>query len=55
VLVWKQLSGGIFEVYELVPGFIASALAVGVASLVTSPPPPEVVRRHHLVASDQQA
>lgn len=27
VVVWKQLEGGIFELYEIVPGFIAALLA----------------------------
>jgi sodium/proline symporter len=28
VIVWKQLSGGIFELYELVPGFMLSCLCI---------------------------
>ena len=28
VVVWKQLSGGLFDVYELVPGFVLSALVI---------------------------
>jgi sodium/proline symporter len=26
VIVWKQLSGGIFDLYELIPGFFISSL-----------------------------
>ena len=33
VMVWKQLSGGIFDLYEIVPGVILSALA----AVLTSP------------------
>ena len=28
VLVWKQLSGGWFDVYELLPGFVISSIAI---------------------------
>ncbi|MCP4699665.1 MAG: sodium/proline symporter PutP [Gammaproteobacteria bacterium] len=28
VIVWKQLEGGIFSLYEIVPGFIVSTLAI---------------------------
>ena len=28
VVIWKQLSGGIFELYELLPGFIFATLAI---------------------------
>jgi sodium/proline symporter len=33
VMVWSQLSGGIFDMYELVPGFILSSIAVVLVSL----------------------
>jgi len=36
VIVWKQLSGGLFDLYEMVPGCLASALAVWVASHLDS-------------------
>ncbi|WP_210409035.1 sodium/proline symporter PutP [Methanococcoides sp. AM1] len=28
VIVWKQLSGGIFDLYEIVPGFVLSSIAI---------------------------
>jgi sodium/proline symporter len=34
VIVWKQLSGGIFDVYEIVPGFLVSSLAIILFSLL---------------------
>jgi sodium/proline symporter len=37
VIVWKQLSGGIFELYEIVPGVMVSMLAIMVASRLTRP------------------
>jgi len=34
VVVWKQLSGGIFDLYEIVPGIIFASLAIVIISLV---------------------
>jgi sodium/proline symporter len=42
VIIWRQVSGGVFELYELLPGFALSALAIVVVSLVDTPPPPAV-------------
>ena len=36
VVVWKQLSGGIFDLYEIVPGFILAFLAGYLVSLLVS-------------------
>lgn len=44
VLVWGRLEGGIFDLYELVPGFVLSWLAVWVLSLLDRPPAPEIAR-----------
>ncbi|KZN13459.1 sodium/proline symporter PutP [Marinomonas sp. TW1] len=38
VVVWKQLSGGIFDVYEIVPGFILATLAIFIVSLASGEP-----------------
>lgn len=38
VLVWKHLEGGIFGLYEIVPGFAASALLIALVSLLDKPP-----------------
>lgn len=38
VVWWKHLSGGIFDVYELLPGFIVSFFAVVLVSLVGGKP-----------------
>ena len=35
VIIWKQLSGGIFEVYELLPGFIFAFIAIILISKAT--------------------
>ncbi len=35
VVVWKQLTGGIFDLYEIVPGFILASLAIVLVSKAT--------------------
>jgi sodium/proline symporter len=39
VIVWKRIDGGIFDLYEIVPGFVLSALAIVAVSLATGRPP----------------
>lgn len=39
VVIWKQLEGGIFELYEIVPGVLLASLAILITSLLTAPPP----------------
>lgn len=43
VVVWKQLEGGIFDIYEIIPGFIFCALAVVGVSLATAEPNADIV------------
>tara|TARA_R110002095_G_scaffold188680_4_gene166164 strand:+ start:362 stop:1846 length:1485 start_codon:yes stop_codon:yes gene_type:complete len=38
VVVWKQLSGGIFDLYEIIPGFILATLAIILVSQFTAEP-----------------
>jgi sodium/proline symporter len=38
VVIWKQLSGGLFDLYEIVPGFIFSMLSIVVISMLTPAP-----------------
>ena len=40
VVVWKQLSslGGVFGLYEIIPGFILASIAIIVVSLLTKEP-----------------
>jgi sodium/proline symporter len=40
VVVWKQLSGGIFDLYEIVPGVVLSSLAVAIAGRIGPALPP---------------
>ncbi len=42
VIVWKNLSGGIFELYEIVPGFLLSVVAIVAVSLAGAPPSREI-------------
>jgi len=45
VIVWRQLEGGLFALYELVPGFLLAVAAIVAVSLATAPPP-AAVRQH---------
>ncbi|QJQ95297.1 MULTISPECIES: sodium/proline symporter PutP [Halomonadaceae] len=42
VVVWAELSGGIFDLYEIVPGVILAYLAIVAASLATQAPSDEI-------------
>ncbi len=44
VVVWKQLSGGLFDVYEIVPGFILATSAIFIVSLASGEPEEEVTQ-----------
>ncbi|MBD1558088.1 sodium/proline symporter PutP [Vibrio sp. S9_S30] len=46
IVVWKQLSGGWFDVYEIVPGIILSTISIIAFSLVTDAPSDEVKAQH---------
>lgn len=43
IVIWKQISGGIFDIYEIVPGFVLSTLAIVVVSLMTGKPNADVL------------
>nr|WP_010131865.1 sodium/proline symporter PutP [Microbulbifer agarilyticus] len=53
VLVWKQLSGGIFDIYELLPGFVLSAAAIVLVSAVTHCPQ-RISTRHRQILGQKQ-
>ncbi|HKK13560.1 MAG TPA: sodium/proline symporter PutP [Gammaproteobacteria bacterium] len=42
VIVWKQLQGGLFDLYEIIPGFVFSTLGIVIASLLDRPPEQEI-------------
>ena len=50
--IWWLKSGGIFDVYEIVPGFIVSAIVIVVVSLCTKVPE-EVVKEFELVKTTE--
>ncbi|WP_281645936.1 sodium/proline symporter PutP [Parendozoicomonas sp. Alg238-R29] len=41
VVIWNQFNGGIFELYELIPGFVVSCLSIAVVSLADQTPSSE--------------
>ncbi len=43
VLIWRQIDGGIFSVYEILPGFILSTAAIMLVSLADRPPAPVII------------
>lgn len=43
VVVWKQLSGGIFELYELLPGFVFASIAIIIGSKLSRAPEQETL------------
>lgn len=51
VVVWKHLNGGLFDLYELVPGFIISLLAIVIVSLLSQKPSENIVERHRTVVN----
>ena len=56
VFIWKLLIapiGGAFAIYELLPAFIISSIAIVVGSLLTDPPSDEVVKDFELAASKE--
>jgi sodium/proline symporter len=39
VIAWKNLSGGLFDLYEIVPGFVLGLIAIVAASVADKEPP----------------
>ena len=51
VVVWKQLSGGIFDIYEIVPGFILAWFAIYAVSLASPEPAQEIQKEFDQVVN----
>ncbi|WP_410508252.1 sodium/proline symporter PutP [Methanosarcina hadiensis] len=54
VIIWKQLTGGIFDLYEIVPGFILSCITIYTLSITDKNGPAEEIlkefdRVNHIV------
>jgi sodium/proline symporter len=43
VILWKNMSGGIFDIYELLPAFIVASLSIVVISLLDKQPENEII------------
>jgi sodium/proline symporter len=48
-LIWKQIHGGIFDLYEIVPGFLFSSIAIFIVSLLDKKPCKEVLEQFEKV------
>lgn len=46
VVIWKQLSGGIFDLYEIIPGFILSIIAIILFSVMSREPEAGIVAEY---------
>lgn len=46
IVVWKQLTGGWFDVYEIVPGVIFSTVAIVAVSILTGGPSDDVTKQY---------
>lgn len=51
VIMWKQRSGGLFDVYEILPGFLLASTAILLVSVAGKPPSDEVLAMHERVTS----
>jgi sodium/proline symporter len=49
VIIWKQASGGLFELYELVPGALLSIVAIVLVSVASRQPSEEIQRQFDAV------
>ncbi|MBN2411169.1 sodium/proline symporter PutP [candidate division KSB1 bacterium] len=52
VLFWKQFSGGLFDIYEIVPGFLFSVVIIIFVSLLDKQPSPDVLREFSHVTTN---
>lgn len=55
VLVWKQVSGGLFDLYEIVPGFLIASALIVVISLLDHPPAQSVSEQFQAVSKFYQS
>ncbi|MEJ1472217.1 MAG: hypothetical protein RPU59_14300 [Candidatus Sedimenticola sp. (ex Thyasira tokunagai)] len=46
VIIWKQLEGGVFDLYEIVPGCLVSVIAIVLFSLFSKEPGPEIIAEY---------
>lgn len=48
IVIWKQLTGGIFDLYEIVPGIVLASTAIVATSLMTEKPDQIVTEQFEL-------
>lgn len=53
VIIWKQLTGGIFDLYEIVPAFILSIVAIVVVSLLDKEPEKAIQETFEVVRAER--
>jgi sodium/proline symporter len=53
VIVWAQIEGGVFDMYEIVPGFILCTLAVVLVSLADREPAAEILAEFDRVRAEE--
>ncbi|OEF28144.1 sodium/proline symporter PutP [Vibrio rumoiensis] len=46
IVIWKQLTGGIFDIYEIVPGVILSTISIVAVSMLTGGASDELSKQH---------
>jgi sodium/proline symporter len=51
VVIWKQLSGGLFDLYEIVPGFLLSTVAIVAVTLLDKAPEAAIAKEFDVVSS----
>jgi sodium/proline symporter len=47
VIVWAKLDGGLFDLYELAPGFVLGTIAIVIVSLLDKVPSKEIIGQFH--------
>lgn len=52
ILIWKNISGGIFDLYEIVPGFLISLLFIFITSICDKKPSPEIISEFEKVGKN---
>ncbi len=43
VIIWRNLTGGIYDLYEIVPGFLCALIAIVIVSLLDKEPSGEII------------
>jgi len=54
VIVWKQLNAGIFNMYEIVPGFILSTVTIIILSILDKKPSIDIVKEFDFINQADQ-